>query len=229
MSLVVSTVAQDTLNGVTSSAIDTTGANFLALVLASYATSTEPTVSDSKGNTWTQRTAYTEGLTSRIRIYYCLNATVGTGHTFTASGTASYPAIAVSAHSSIATSSAYDVENGGDFASGTSAAAGSVTPSENGELLIAGWMHAAVGAPGSPSVDSSFTVMGSAGNVSGQSFGVAHAYYYQPTAGAVNPTLSWTTSSNGARAIATFKVTAAGGGVALGVIGGGVGQRIICA
>lgn len=208
MALVSSVIGQGTADAVTSAGIDTTGATILAFGLISYGAATEPTVSDSKGNTWTQRTAYTDGVT-RTRVYYAANPTVGSGHTFTATGTGSFSAVAVSAHDGIATTTPYDVENGGSFSSGTTGSTGSVTPSEDGELLVAVWGYAANGQPTGVSVDNSFTVMGQASNT-GNSFGVAHAYLYQTPAAAVNPAASWTGSTSGSAAIATFK--AAGGG-----------------
>lgn len=210
VALVSSIVSQGTSGAVTSSAIDTTGATLLVLVLISYASATESTISDSKGNTWTQRTAYINGTLERTRIYYCASPTVGSGHTFAASGTGSFPAIAVSAYSGTAASSPYDVEAGTQNSSTTSKATGSVTPSQNGDLLVVGAGFGSVGAPVSPAINSSFNVLGSVGNVNGVSFGVCHGYYVQPTAGAINPTISWTTASSIACSITGFKQSSGG-------------------
>lgn len=209
IALVTHLIAKSTnSNGFTSSSIDTTGASLLVLVLASYQAATEPTISDSKSNSWSQRTAYNDG-TDRIRILYVANPTVGTGHTFTVTGSATYPAIAASSWSGVKTASPYDVENGGNGTITTSAATGSVTPSEDGELLIAAVSNDQPGAPGSPTVNNSFTILDSTVNVDSQAFGLAVAYRVQATAAAINPTITWTASADYAAAIASFKQAAA--------------------
>ena len=91
------------------------------------------TVSDSKGNTWT-------GLTSRVgagaaqRLYYCLAPTVGTGHTFTVSGTSTAATIHVYAFFGV---SSYHSESGAT-GSASPLASGSLTPSANGALVFTG-------------------------------------------------------------------------------------------
>src|SRR4051812_9792279 len=87
-------------NGGTSGAIDTSGANFLVAVVASYSVG-DTTVTDSKSNTWTQLTARDEINTTlvRNRIWYAKNATVGSGHTFSDAVSSSFPSICVAAFS----------------------------------------------------------------------------------------------------------------------------------
>jgi len=212
IALVANTAAQGTTSGATTSGIDTTGANLLVVVLATYQATTEAAISDSKSNTWTGLTASHDGSVSRTRIFYCLNATVGASHTFTCSQASSFSSLAVSAWSGVITSSAFDVGNGANsFTAVTSIATNSVTPSENGSLLITGGCWASVGAPDSSSINNSFSVLNALGNVSGQSFGVLHGYRIQTTAAAVNPTISWTTLSGVSVSIATFKPAAPGG------------------
>lgn len=74
------------LDGGTSAAIDTTGADLLVFAVESYSGGALPSVSDSKGNTWTPTDSFTNG-EIRVRIWWAQNATVGSGHTFTVSGT----------------------------------------------------------------------------------------------------------------------------------------------
>ena len=63
------------------------------------------------------------------------------------------------------------------------------------------------------SLDSSFTVAGQKGLVDSVSFGIASGYFVQGTAGALNPTWSWSSgATTGRAAIATFKAAAGGGG-----------------
>jgi len=191
--------------GSTSSAVDTTGADLLVAVL-SYFSSSSKTLTDSKGNTWTQLTRRNQGSYS-TQIIYSVNPTVGTGHTFTNPG-GSFPALMVAAFSDSNTTAPFDVENGASKTSGTTLQTGSVTPSENNELLIAGIVHDKTGI----TIDSGFTelfdIAYSAGNYMAGGFG----YKIQTTAGAENPTFTVASSGTAAAAIATFKSSDPGGG-----------------
>lgn len=140
-----------------------------------------------------------------MQIFYAQNPTVGTGHTFTYTSTAKYPSITVTAWSGTATTSVFDVENGATATSGTSIATGSVTPTQNDELLIAGLT---LQATNTPSIDLSFTITDTV-QFSANHFLGSHAYKIQTTAAAQNPTWSWGTSTNIVAAIATFKAAVA--------------------
>jgi len=196
------------INGGTSDAVDSTGANLIVIGIHRYTTATL-TVSDSKGNTYTALTSYQASGMAGIRWYYCLAPTVGSGHTFTIAGTGVYPTITAMGFSGVKTSSPFDAENGATGANGTSRQPGSVTPAENGSLIIAGM--AFNGAVTSPSVNSSMTLQENAPYLASNYMGALAAYYIQPTATAINPTFSWTTSVNNSSAICVFKPEPAAG------------------
>ena len=193
-------------DGVTSSSIDTTGADFLVMVVGAYK-SFPPTVSDSKSNTWSALTLRDSGDSARILIYYVANPTVGTGHTFTLTGSSSYGSMCVHAFSGAKLTSPFDVENGVTGGVDTSRAPGSITPSENNELLITGGTQDAI--VSNLAIGSSYTLADNVYTGSGTNFASSLAYLIQTTAGASNPTWSWTTSSHNAEVIASFKVAAA--------------------
>lgn len=186
---------------ITTGAINTTGANLLVMGVAYYTGSAIPTVSDSKGNTWT-------ALTSRgssdagAKIFYCVPSSVGAGHTF--SVTAGL-AIAFGVHAwSGANATPFDVQNGATSNATTSLQTGSVTPSANNSLLVT------IGVPGgtstSYSIDSGFTTTFNQNVASGTSEGAIMSYLTQGTASAINPTISWSGGSvTAAAAIAVFK------------------------
>src|SRR5207249_3237049 len=72
---------------------------------------------------------------SRAHIWYVYAPTVGSGHTFTCStGSATYPAITVAAFAGAA-SSPFDVENG-NGTQNTTASTGSITPTQDNDLII---------------------------------------------------------------------------------------------
>lgn len=191
--------------GNTSSPIDTTGATLLVIVVAD-ADGTSATITDSKSNTWTGLTAPSSGA-GRGRIYYSKNPTVGTGHTFTTSGTTIVGAIMV--FSGADTTSPFDVENGAIYTTETSAQPGSVTPANNGSLIIAGFGGA--NSNTGNSINAGFTITDAAALTPGVEYGVIGAYLIQGTLGAVNPTFSYTNLYGGGSGavIAVFKPAAA--------------------
>src|SRR5688572_25297499 len=82
---------------VTTSGVNTTGANLLVVVCTDEGAS-PATITDSKGNTWSSLTTRSSSL-SNVRIHYATPSSVGAGHTFTATGAAgSFPAICASAY-----------------------------------------------------------------------------------------------------------------------------------
>jgi hypothetical protein len=126
--LVSNTVSQSG----TTSGVDTTGAN---LIVVYFVGDPASTLSDSKGNTWTALTAHNTGNGDESRLAYCLNPTVGTGHTFSNTGSARF--LAVQAWSGATTGYVSDTGNQGI---GTTAAIkpGSRTPSAAGNLIVSG-------------------------------------------------------------------------------------------
>ncbi len=195
--LVASTKSGTNSSGTTSSAIDTTGANLLVMVVT-YLTGGTLTVSDSKGNTWTGLTGVAASINETTRIYYSINPTVGSGHTFTASGSSTFPGIAVAAFANADTSSPFDVQNG---AQGKQA--GSVTPSTNGQVLIAGLGQDNTNVPSA--IDGGFTIQESLAGSGGNYFGTNLAYKFQSVAAASNPLWTSGQTNNDVAVIATFK------------------------
>lgn len=210
-------------NGTTGS-IDTTGANLIVISVCSYAAAGEPTVSDSKSNTWTGLTAVAS-TNARERLYYCLNPSVGSGHTFTitSGGSNAFPFIGVEAWSGAHASSSFDQQNGASTNGATSRTTGSVTPTEDNELLVAGLNF---NASNTISIDGGFTISEQRDFVGGSNFGGAIAHLVQTTATAANPSFSWSSSCEGAAAIATFKA-AAGAATHGRLIGGQLTHSIL--
>src|SRR5262245_31953689 len=103
-------------HSVTTGAIDTTGATLLILVVGQESAVADCAISDSKGNTWNALTEQVEGA-GRGAIYWSRPTSVGSGHTFTAEQTNSFPAICVEAWSG-AHASPFDQQNGAHSASG---------------------------------------------------------------------------------------------------------------
>lgn len=195
--------------GGTTSAIDTTGADFILIAVAKYQ-STAVTISDSKSNG--SPTALTEyGSNDRVRLYYYAAPSVGSGHTFTINGP--YPGVQIIAFSG-SHASPYDQTNGAYSTNSSSQAAGSLTPSEDNCLVVT-----AVGLGGgsvTEQVDSPFSAHQYFIDViAGTNQGCGIAYEVQTTATARNPTWTGTATGSGrdrSATIATFKKAAGGGG-----------------
>lgn len=195
-------------SGIVTSAIDTTGANLLVVATAFYGDHTLY-LSDSKLNSWTYLTVQNNANGGRMQLAYVFNPTVGSGHTFTIASAADYPCVAVMAWSGSVTSPS-DQQNGASSTGSAALATGSVTPSEDNEILIAA-TNVADG--GLKTIDLGFTIQDQIDYNNGNAFGIEIAYLIQTSLAAKNPT--WTgslTEPYFATRIATFKAAAGGGG-----------------
>jgi len=205
--LVTSVKSGTNSGGTTSSGIDTSGADLLVMVVGHYAGASTPAVSDSKGNTWTALTAYTEAGDITVTVFYAKNATVGSGHTFTVSGANCYAGICVGAFSGSNTTAPFDAVTGSNGNNSTSNP-GSLTPSEANCLVIVGanmkFEHLS-------SIGSGYTIAQDLTPSAGSWYGTTLCYIVQTSAAATNPTLTYTTATAFANAIASFKAAGAGG------------------
>lgn len=200
--LIASATATGVVTGGTSSAVNTTGANLIVISAAHFPNGHAQTVSDSKGNTWTALTDYSIHIGISVRLYYCYNPTVGSGHTFTISGTNSYGSLNVAAFSNVATSP-LDQSNGATNSSASSLSTGSITPSQANSIVIAGF--GADNGGTSISINSGFTIAASNDYSAGGSEAGAIAYKIVTSASAINPQWSIASSAPIAAAIANFK------------------------
>lgn len=200
----IADVASAGVNAQTTSVRDTTGANFIAVVVFQFSGVTIGTLTDSKSNTWTGLTAKT-GANAYVRIYYSTSPTVGSGHTFTYdNGTFILGGLGVQAWSG-ANVSPFDVENGAtETISLTSLQTGSVTPSQDNSLIITGLAMNGAGTSGT-SINGGYTITMNFDDIGGVHIGGAMAYLVQTSAAATNPTWSWTTGADAAAVIAVFK------------------------
>ena len=207
---VASTLSVSNSTSITTSAIDTTGADLLVVCVSFDAGFGSPAVSDSKGNTWSGLTAINPGSnSSSSQMFYCVPTSVGSGHTFTVSSSRFYGVIPI-AFSGIKASSPFDVENVGSVVgTNTGVSSGSITPSENGELIISGAACSGIGWL-TLTVDNSLTI-DQENNGTAAGTGVALAYKVQSTAAAINATWDFGGSRNMAASavIASFKEASA--------------------
>lgn len=202
-------IASASGGNITSAGLTTTGATLLVASIDSYVGSPDSVMSDSNLNTWVARTNRSSGSQVKSQIFYVVNPTVGAAHTFTASNSnTAFPCLTVIAFNGAKTTSPYDTENGAGTANGNSLATGSVSPSEDNEVLFT---DLGLDAVDTASINSSFTQLNHVAYAAGKHFGCDSAYLIQTTAGAVNPTWSWTSFFDASTSIATFKAAAVAG------------------
>lgn len=209
-SLVAHTQFTGTINATgTSSPINTTGADLIVVILS--AQNSVVTVVDNYGNTLTACSS-ASGTYSLAQILYNQGGIVGASHTFTVNpGQNAGPILTIMAFSGSATSP-LDVQSGANAGAGvTSIQPGSITPSENGALIIAG-LCAIDGTAPPYSINDGFTAP-DAGTAWGlrASEGGYGGYLVQTAAAAIDPTITWTGSSTqtNSAVIAAFKPAAA--------------------
>ncbi len=191
----------------TTAGITTTGANLIVVTVA-HGGGADPTITDSKGNTYTKRGSYQVPASNQtIILYDAVAPTVGASHTFTATTSSDFPSIAVTAWSG-ASATPFDTQTGnGSLSSGT-IQPGSITPAESNELFITGVQDP--DATGSLSINSGFTISDQLTLSGGLYYGQGHAYFVQGSAAALNPT--WTNSFGAGPIVAvmaTYKAAAA--------------------
>lgn len=197
-----STFANGSSGSTTTTAVNTTGANFIVLGISSTAGQTY-TVTDSKGNTPTHIRQDTSG-SSQIDMFEFVAPIVGAGHTFSANGSAIFASIYV-LYASGSNVVPLDQQNGANSAGATSLQPGSVTPVQNGELIVTAITDFTGTAP---TIGSGFTITNAQAFTSAVNYAGGMAYLIQTTAAAINPT--WTSfgaSIACAASIVSFKHT----------------------
>lgn len=195
-------------NAVTTAGVDTTGADTLFAFVVNRGDRGEMPPADSKGNTWAGLTSQNVAGGAHGRWYYAKAATVGAGHTFTVSGI-EFPTVIVYAFAGGNATAPFDAEAGAVGTFGTTGSPGSLTPGVDNELVLQGCAS---------HVDVTYSLTGGystpvAVGADANHFGGGAAYLIQTTAGATNPTWTWSTNTTGAMCAASFKAAAGGGSV----------------
>lgn len=193
---------------ITTGAADTTGVIAFIVFVSNYGVAAQCTVTDSKSNTWTARTAFGGGGSdTRVRCYYCIPASVGAGHTFTAdSGDTSFPSIMILPITAGADTSTFFDKDVGNTGNNTVQASSSQTPTNAGALVIAALSYEQAG---TPTVNESYDAPTIVTFSSGNNVALAVARWIQTSATATQPT--WTEGGSLSMTVAIFNP--GGGGV----------------
>lgn len=181
-----------------------TGASLCVIPTAAYGAWQAPTSSPS--NTWLIAVS-SSSVAATVRFYYAYAPTVSSAMTFSFSGSSNYETLSPICVKGT-TGSTVDQTNQSAFTSAaTSTQPGSITPSVNGEFIVAGGAvtNGPTGASfaiGTPTFNL-FTNLGYNGS---SNEGAVAGYIIQATAAPLNPVISWSGSQvSGGSAIASFK------------------------
>jgi hypothetical protein len=179
---------------ITTSPIDTTGANFLIVSVFTFGTASR-TVSDSYGNLW-QALATGSGGDFFAQLFYSYAPTVGPGHTFTAAASGNDVSIAVAAFSGLNnTSSVYEAGSLVNSAYGDLSQAGDITPESAGDLIINGVGWFAIPEESVVSINEGFVALDT--NIFDSYSSTNIAYLITSNTDTVNPTWVMSGSANG--------------------------------
>lgn len=205
IALVANTIAVDALGAgsATTPGINTTGSSLLVAFLTGK--SSNPTITDSKGNSWALVTFITGG-NIRTRMYICSSPTVGSGHTFTATATGA--SICVETFSGTLSGGAADQTSTIGDPSSPFAQPGPITPSADNCVVVTGFGYLIGTTPFDVATidDANFTITDQdTGNSLDTYVQIAMAYSIQTTATEVNPT--WTTPDSDAGEVASIIIS----------------------
>ncbi len=181
--------------GVTTSAIDTTGAKLLVAPVSGL--DSLPVIADLMGNSWLK-----DPFNFVPSFFYCIKPITSAVHTFAVSGAGEYASVAVSAYSCLGTPKLDRISQHTTTGPTASISPGSVTPRYLNELLVAGFWH--LGAYGS--IDSGFSAFETIDHSSGTQVGIVLADLIETSIVAQNPivTLGASTAFNTSGIILTF-------------------------
>ncbi len=171
-------------SGGTTAPFDSSGVKLLVVAISRFQTGT---FSDSEANAYTLLHTTTESSIT-LEWYYAINPSTSAAHTFTFTGTNSFPSVLVSAYSGLDIT--FDQKSVGQ-ATATSVAPGSLTPANANSLVVSTIAHE-IGE--TQAVDGSFTIRANNVRIAGVQDGCAIGDLIQTTAAASNP--AWSSASS---------------------------------
>lgn len=193
-----------TSNGVTTSAINCSGANLIIFHVAFYtAGGGISSVTDSSSNSWGAPQTNSGG-TSGVAVYIVINPTTSSSQTFTVAGSGFFPTTSVECwHDTIGTPVLDNLIANSTATTVATITAGvsAYTPAVSNELLIT--PMGINTAPGlTYAIDTGFTISDQGQAASGVNVSGALAYFIDPNTSPINPT--WTLTPPGVNGAATF-------------------------
>jgi hypothetical protein len=216
VTIINSTVeSADGANATTTDAMSTLGASLLVVTASWYGADTElpAALSDSAANTWICLAGAGQGPT-QLNLCYVNSATPTTSavHTVTFAATGTYAAVSFLAASGTAVVP-LDLQNSGNDTNVTALAVnGGITPTVSNALVVTG--ASVLPTSGAIAGPATYTLIGGATvtPVGAVTMGGGGAYRIQTTAVATDPSWSWSTPTDAATMVVSFKELVGGGG-----------------
>jgi hypothetical protein len=187
--------ANTTINGFTTTAMSTVGSNLIVISIGSLGAAADPILTDNRGNPYTKASTSYNSFFAKTVFYYVIGSTVSSAsHTFTVTGSGTYPTLHMCAFSGATSSSFVGVTGSTKYISGgsvTTGQPGAITPPENDCLLLTSinsFQNDVVN-----TIDSSYIRSGAVRSTllsGGNNLNTAMAYKIQTISNAENPT--WT-------------------------------------
>jgi hypothetical protein len=172
--------------------INTTGANEIAIAVASF--NVISSVTDNMGNGYAIGLTAESGGSPNNQIFYWNTPTVGSGHNFTVNGNSGLYASACVFVMYGVTGGYSGAQNANSVGySSATCQGGSITPGSGQQVVVAGFGTYAP--TGVPTLDSSYTVGAYQAGAAGSAFGEAAGYIIQPSGTATNPKWNWGNSA----------------------------------
>lgn len=194
--------------------VDMSGADLIIAAIANYGFSGGSTITDNYGNSWHTSPPTllpdTDSLLEMAQIWYCKPTSIGPLYAVTASDVnpalPAQPSIAIAGFRGSKAAAPFDQENGSFATVVDSLQPGSVTPSEDLELIVTALVSDTARPTVSMSIDSGFSIVENVPQIP-TAYGVALAYLIQSAAAPVNPLWDTGVVTGGdlTSVIATFK------------------------
>lgn len=215
ISIVITSSATGAPSGVTvpsSSSVDTTGANKIVFGVATSSAAGSISMTDSKGNTYVLLSTFPYTVPGDVQVrMYCADVstgafTVGSGHTFTFSGTASFASAGMIAFGGTDNTSCGDQQNGTFINSSVTAiSTGNITPTTAGSawVSVASATGSAIGNTATATFGTSTGLM--LAGVSGTAYPIWMSYKLNAGTSAQQETWAWASAGATAAGIVSFK------------------------
>lgn len=199
------------VTSLTCASFDSTGANFMVVVIAASQAITNVTDNKSNGN-YLKALGPFSNSTDEVSIYYCENANVGSGHTITVNLTSGFIAFSAASFSGLGTSSVLDKSTNAGGSAGTLDSGATTATSQAEELLVGGGTVSSSATDVGWTAGSGWTIPAGSSVIRALDGAVSFIEYKTVSSiGTYNATATCVTGSN-EMLIATFKATAAPGG-----------------
>lgn len=185
----------------------TIGATFIGITVQYYPNSTNtniPSIADNQSNTWRRAKMVATTSNQGTVIWYCYNCTVNASHTFTVTSASGAANVSIGSFTGVLTTADPLTDSNGATSGVTSVgsiAPGSITPTRDSSLVLAGFMTSS--STPQVSAPTGYTLISR--SVGGTVSGGIGAYQIQTSRTATNPSITLSPNNGASSCIAAFR------------------------